>query len=55
MDKILQDYGMDGRILTWEQLTFEADIEDISGRTIRRHMHTIHYRKCLACKRGWIS
>ena len=29
MDRILQDYGMDGRTLTWEQLAMEAGIEDV--------------------------
>ena len=55
MDKILQDYGVDGRVLTWEQLAEKAGIEDVCGRTIRTHMGSLEYRKCLACKKGWIS
>jgi hypothetical protein len=55
MDRILQDYAMDGRILTWVQLAFEAGIEDISEDTVRRHMGSLYYRKCLACKKGWVS
>jgi hypothetical protein len=55
MDRILQDYRIDGRILTWEQLGHEAGLEGISGRTIRRHIGTIGYRKCLACRKGWVS
>ena len=55
MDRILQDYGFDGRSLTWEQLAEEAGLEDVSGRTVRRHMGTMGYRKCLACRKGWVS
>ena len=43
MDKILQDYGMDGRILTWEQLAMEAGIEDVCGHTIQTHMGSLQY------------
>jgi hypothetical protein len=53
MDRILQSYGMDGRVLTWAQLGYEAGLE-VSGRTVQRHMGTMDYRKCLACKKGWI-
>lgn len=55
MDRILQTYGMDGRTLTWDQLGFEAGVENVSGRTIHRAIGTMGYRKCLACKKGWIS
>jgi hypothetical protein len=55
MDQIPQDYGIDGRSLTWEQLGFEVGVEDVSGQTIQRYMGTMGYRKCLAWKKGWVS
>jgi hypothetical protein len=51
MDQISQDYGIDGRSLTWEQLGFEVGVEDVSGQTIQRYMGTMGYRKCLAWKK----
>jgi hypothetical protein len=54
-DQILRDYGIDGRVLTWEQLVEEAGIEDVYRRTIQIHMDSLDYRKCLACKKGWMS
>jgi hypothetical protein len=55
MDQILRDYGIDGRVLTCEQLVEEAGIEDVYRRMIQIHMDSLDYRKCLACKKGWMS
>ena len=54
MEEILENCGIEGRSLTWQQLGTEAGIE-ASGRTIRRAMETMDYHKCTACQRGWVS
>ncbi len=54
MERIVEEYGFDGRALTWLQLGHEAGIE-ASWRTIQRAMGTLNYRKCIACKKGWQS
>lgn len=54
MEKILEEDGFNARALTWEQLGQEAGL-DVSGRTIQRHMGTMEYHKCLACRKGWCN
>ncbi len=54
MERILENEGITGRALTWEQLGMEAGVE-ASGRTIQRTMQTMDYRKCIACQKGWVS
>jgi hypothetical protein len=51
MERIVEEYGFDGRALTWLQLGHEAGVE-ASWRTIQRAMGTLNYRKCIACKKG---
>ncbi len=54
MEKILETEGIEGRGLTWEQLGMEASV-DTCGRTIKNVMGTMHYCKCIACNKGWVS
>lgn len=54
MDRIIRDYGWDGRILTWQQLGEEAGV-DAKARTIKERMGSLDYHKCIACKKGWRS
>lgn len=54
MKKILEADGFNTRALRWEQLGYEARL-DVSSRTIRRHMGTMEYHKCLACRKGWCN
>lgn len=54
MDQLLEEEGLATRGLTWEQLGTEVGL-DISGATIKRAMGTLQYKKCLACRRGWVS
>ena len=54
MEHILENEGVNGRALTWEQLGMEAGVE-ASGRTIQRMMGTMDYHKCIACQRGLVS
>ena len=42
------------RVLTWEALAYEANL-NVSGRTIQRAMHQLHFRRCLTCQKAWIS
>lgn len=54
MELILQEDGFCTRALTWKQLGYEAGL-DVSWRTIQRHMGTIDYHKCIACRKGWCN
>lgn len=54
METILENNGLKGRGLTWEQLGMEAGIE-ASKMTFKNIMGSIDYHKCLACRRGWQS
>ncbi|KAF1939052.1 hypothetical protein EJ02DRAFT_382546 [Clathrospora elynae] len=53
-DRFLQDFGWSARSLTWAQLAEELDL-DVSGQTLRIHMGSMHYHKCIACSKGWVS
>ena len=54
MEQILENEGLEGRALTWQQLRFEVEL-DLSEVTIQRTMGIIDYHKCLAYQRGWQS
>jgi hypothetical protein len=54
MEEILWTYGFKARRLSWQTLGNEAGIK-ASARTIERAMGTLHYRKCIACEKGWVS
>ena len=51
MEQILEEDGFCARALTWEQLGYKADL-DVCGAIIRRHIATLNYHKCLACRKG---
>ena len=53
-EMIIWRYGREGRVLTWEELAQEADL-DVSGRTLQRHLVTLGYRRCLACRRNFVG
>tara|TARA_R110002003_G_scaffold699_2_gene21083 strand:- start:3774 stop:4625 length:852 start_codon:yes stop_codon:yes gene_type:complete len=53
-DRFLQDAGWDARVLTWEQLAHKLDF-GVSGRTMKRALGSLDYRKCIACTEGWVS
>jgi hypothetical protein len=53
-DRFLQDFGWSARSLTWAQLAEELDL-DVSDRVLQRHMGSLHYHKCVACSKGWVS
>jgi len=54
MEQILWQYGFAARRLSWQALANEAGIK-ASPRTVERAMGTLHYRKCIACEKGWVS
>ena len=54
MELIIQRTGQEGRVLSWQSLGIEAGL-DLSGETIRRAMGSLHYRRCLACRKSWVS
>ena len=53
-EMILWRCGQEGRALTWQDLAIEAGL-DVSGRTLQRHMVHMGYRRCLACRKGWVT
>ncbi|KAF2179332.1 hypothetical protein K469DRAFT_596295, partial [Zopfia rhizophila CBS 207.26] len=53
-ERLLQDHGWDARVLTWDQLAEDLDL-DISGRRLKDHMGSMDYHKCIACQKGWVS
>ncbi len=54
MEEIIDREGIQGHALTWAQLGLEANVK-ASGDTIKRMMGTLDYRKCIACKKGWVK
>ena len=54
MEIILENEGLEGRGLTWEQLGMEAGIK-ATKLTIKNTMGSLDYQKCLACQRVWQS
>jgi hypothetical protein len=54
IDRFLQDVGWDARVMTWNEICEEFDL-DCSGETLRLHMGSLDYHKCIACCKGWVS
>ena len=54
VEKIFEEDGFNASALIWEQLGYEAGLE-VCGKTIKRHMGTMDYHKCLACRNGWCN
>ena len=54
MEAILENQGIEARCLTWEQLGMEVGL-NVSGCTIKSALETLKYRKCIACKKGWVN
>ena len=52
MEKILENKGLKGWILTWSQVEFEAQVNG-SEATIKRAISSLDYHKCPAWKRCW--
>ena len=46
------DHPVEIKAITWEQLGYEAGLEDVSRRAIKRRISTMNYHKCIACRRG---
>ena len=55
MDEILQAWGIEGRAMTWKGLATEAEVPDVSWRTIQRTMQKRGYRKCKACSKTYAA
>ena len=53
LELIIQREGWTARTLTFEALAQELD-KDISAGTIRRHLRSLNYRRCLACQKSWV-
>jgi hypothetical protein len=51
VDRFLRDYGWEARVLTWDQLAEECEL-GVCGATLRKHMGSMDYHKCIACSKG---
>ncbi|KAF1976439.1 hypothetical protein BU23DRAFT_630291 [Bimuria novae-zelandiae CBS 107.79] len=54
LDQLVEDLDCEGRSISWETLAHESGL-DVSARIIKRAMGTLNYRKCIACKKGWVN
>ncbi|KAF1942480.1 hypothetical protein EJ02DRAFT_443979 [Clathrospora elynae] len=54
VDRFLQDLGWDARVLTWDQLAEELNL-NCCGRTLKTHIGSMDYHKCIACCKGWVN
>lgn len=54
LERLLITGDWEARILSWESLAVEADL-DVSRRTIQRAMHQLNFRQYLTCKKAWIA
>lgn len=54
VELILWYGGFNSRELTWENLATKVDL-GYSGRTLRRHLLQLNYRRCLACLRSQVA
>ncbi|EAQ86220.1 hypothetical protein CHGG_07473 [Chaetomium globosum CBS 148.51] len=56
MERLIWQYGFEGRVVSWEALAREAGVTaEASRRTVRRTLDTLGHRKCVACRTGWVS
>lgn len=53
-EDFIQNNGFDGRILTYQSIVLECELS-CSARTLRRHLRTLNYRRCVACSKSWVS
>ena len=54
MELLLQEEGIEARAMTWEQFGYEVGLE-WTGQTVKNAMGSMHYRKRIACKKGWVN
>ena len=54
MERILQEEGIEASAMTWQQLGFEVGLE-CTGETVKKALGLMDYRKCVACKKGWVN
>lgn len=54
VDRFLQDLGWTARVMSWQEIVEDLDL-NCNGQTLRDHMGSMDYHKCIACCKGWIS
>ena len=47
MDRLIEEYDMEARQLSWKSLAYEAEIENVSTRIIQRAMGAMGCRQCV--------
>ncbi|KAL2126551.1 hypothetical protein VTI74DRAFT_705 [Chaetomium olivicolor] len=56
IERCVEQGGFDGRTLPWEAIPSAADLDiEISGRTVRRAVGELNFRRCIACERQYRS
>jgi hypothetical protein len=54
IEEILEQEGLEGRGLTWEQLGSEVGL-DADRKTIQKALGALGYHKCIACRKQWVD
>ncbi len=50
IERCLDEGGFDSRTLPWEAIPAAAGLDiDVSGRTVRRALPELNFRRCIAC------
>ena len=58
MERVLDDYGFEGKYLKWCELPTAANLDiqgDWNWRTVQRALHQKNYHKCIAYRKGWVD
>lgn len=53
-EQIIDSGTFDERAMTWDSLAYECGTA-AKGSTLRTHMQQHGYRRCVACRKGWVS
>lgn len=54
IERLIWTHGQAGRVLTWESLAHEAGV-NVSAHTLQRQFKTKGYRRCVACRKSFIT
>jgi hypothetical protein len=52
MEKLIEDFDVKERLISWSTLAYEAGLEDICKHTIQHTIGRLDYHKCVACRKS---
>lgn len=56
IERFLESNGFDGRSIPWDSLPAAAGLDiEVSGRTVRKRIGTLDFRRCIACSRAYMK